>query len=97
MTGLSFRPAQPDSIIIFDDPAISEECGVAVTSGTWGKNLDFVVAWSDNSEVQPGDRILLDDPQAGTKLSVDNVPYRVVPLDSVIAVLSHENTPTTAP
>lgn len=95
--GLNFRPAQPDCVIVFDDPEVHEENGVVVSRSSWGKNLDFIVAWSDSDDVKPGDRILIDNPQAGTKLSVDGVSYRVVPLTSVIAQVCYENTPMTDP
>ena len=79
-------------VLLLDDQPEHDEGGVVVAAGIRRTNLDFYVVRIGTEEQDPGfgqgDRIVLADPDAGRRLMLDGVAYRVVRLTDIIAVVS---------
>lgn len=71
---------------LLDDPAVVDENGVvSMQVGLHARHMDYVVASGEGEGWGPGDRVLLDDPDAGRKLRVDGVDLRIVPVERILA------------
>lgn len=76
-------------IIILDDPDYTVENGIVVPTPVRRNNLDFWIVRGQGDGYGTGDKIVLDDPLVGRKIKIDNVGYRVVPKDHVVAVVDN--------
>lgn len=63
----------------------------SATSAFMTDRLDYVVAAVGSSEPDPGfgvgDTVLVDDPTAGRRVTLDGVRYRLVKASSVVGVV----------
>lgn len=78
-------------VLLVDEPKEIVKGGIIdISTGT--DRLDYFVAAVGTEERDPGfgpgDRVLIDDPNIGRKVTIDGVPYRVVRTTNIIAVLS---------
>ena len=77
-------------MLLLDDQEVQVENGVTVLR-RWGTPyLDHLVVQTGTDEdldFGPGDRVVLDDPNAGRRVRIDGTVYRLVRRDSVVAVV----------
>lgn len=72
---------------LVDDPPAVDENGVVTVAGLHARHMDYVVAYGSGEGWGPGDRVLVDHPDAGRKVRIDGVACRVVPVDRIVATL----------
>lgn len=74
-------------VLLVDDPDEVSDGGVvhANLPGR-GVNLDFYAA-TPGPGFGAGDVVVISDPNAGRRIKVDGIPYRVVSEDEVVGVL----------
>ena len=74
-------------VLLVDDPDEVSDGGVVHESLPGrGVNMDFYAA-TPGPGFGAGDLVLVSDPNAGRRIKVDGIPYRVVREDEIIGVL----------
>lgn len=76
-------------VMILDDPEYTMENGVVVRTPIWRSNLDYWVVRGGGEGFGIGDRVVLDDPMVGRKVKLDGINYRLVPVESVIGIITY--------
>lgn len=88
---MAVRPIRRFVLLVDDQTEWVDANGVLVASVLGTDNLDFYVAAVGTMEKDPGfgagDRVVLADPNAGRKVRLDGVVYRVVRVSDIIAVM----------
>lgn len=83
------RPIRGFALLVDDQPEHVED-GVVVRLGSasWRKNLDYTVASvADGERFGSGDRVVLNDANAGRSVFIDGVAYRVVRTSDITGVV----------
>lgn len=91
MKQITVRPIRRFVLLLDDQPGefVTPE-GLVVNRGFDNVNLDYYVVsvgTNENCSFGSGDRVILGDPNAGRKVRLDGIVYRVVRVSDVIAVL----------
>lgn len=76
-------------VLLYDDQPETVEGGIIVSGRIGTHHHDFsVVAVGTNETVDfgVGDRVVVDDPNAGRRVMIDGIVYRIMPVRHVIAV-----------
>lgn len=77
-----------NELLVLDDPDFTMENGIVVRTPVWRSNLDYWVVRGGTQDIGKGDRVVLDDPMAGRRVKLDGINYRLVPVKSVIGVVT---------
>ena len=78
------------SVLLVDRADTRVEGGVVVVRSASDPYMDFAVAAvneSDGCDFAPGDRVVVDDPFIGKRIMIDGAPYRLVPVERIVAVM----------
>ena len=91
MKQITVRPIRRFVLLLDDQPGefVTPE-GLVVSRGFDNVNLDYYVVSVGTDEdcgFGSGDRVVLGDPNAGRKVRLDGIVYRVVRTSDVVAVL----------
>lgn len=84
----SVRPIK-GFVVLLDEQDEAIEGGVVVRRGRGSPYLDYLVVQVDGEggvDYGVGDRVVLSDPNAGRRVRIDGVVYRVVRTDDIVAV-----------
>ena len=77
-------------VLLLDDQPERMENGVWVHAGIGrSRHMDFTVVRvgeRENVEIGQGDRVVLADPDAGRRVKLDGIQYRLVRADDIVAV-----------
>ena len=87
--GRKFLTPIAGSVLLVDRADTRTENGIVVVRGASAPYMDFAVAAvneSDGCDFAPGDRVVVDDPFIGKRIMIDGAPYRLVPVEHVVAV-----------
>ena len=84
MNGFPLRPLKGYVYLLDDQPETTEK-GVVVRRTFGAAYLDYTVVAGSGDGFGPGDRVLLDDANAGRRVFIDGVTYRLVKTDRLIA------------
>jgi len=77
-------------VLLVENSCERVEGGVVVIRDKASPYMDFTVARtspSDDLGFGQGDRVVLDDPYAGRQVILDGAPYRLVPVEHIVAVM----------
>ena len=77
-------------VLLLDDQPERTENGIILQSGYGSSNMDYLVVRvgeSESVDFGQGDRVLISDPNAGRRVMIDGVVYRLVRVADIIAVL----------
>lgn len=77
-------------VLLLDDPEETVVGGVVVKTGIWRTNMDYFVVrvgTDEKADFGQGDRVVLSSPNAGRKLRLDGINYRLVRTSDIIAVI----------
>ena len=86
------RPIKGFALLV-DDPFETVENGVVVriSESGWRTHMDYVVASVDPEDsggaYGAGDRVIIRHPNAGKAVGFDGEPYRLVPVEDILAVV----------
>lgn len=77
-------------ILLVDDQPEQVEGGIVIVDRIGCTRHDFYVAaigTNENVEFDVGDRVIIEDPNAGRRVSVDGIFYRLVRVTDIIATM----------
>ncbi len=84
VSGFPVRPVR-GYVYLLDDQPETVEGGIVVRRALGAAYLDYVVVAGSGDGFGPGDRVLLDDANAGRRVFIDGVTYRLVEAGRVMA------------
>ena len=89
------RPVRGFALLV-DDPPETVDGGVVVRTpeSGWKTHMDYAVASVDpvdsGGDYGAGDRVVIRHPNAGRAVRIDGEPYRLVPVEDILAVVEQE-------